>query len=199
MIVGLGNPGRDYAGSRHNVGFDVVDAFCASHGAAWAVRRDFESEVARVRGPFDADLHALKPLTFMNESGRAAAAFCRFFRIEPGEVIVVHDELNLPVGETKLSVRGGPGGHNGVASLLTHLGDGFKRLRIGIGPRHPPGIDLADYVLGKLTPEQSLILKNNLPSHLAGLELLLRQGVAPAMNRLNRRAQSDDRSNDPKL
>lgn len=193
LVVGLGNPGREYADTRHNIGFFVVDAFVRSRSGSWTRRREFEAETARLSQP-DGDLHALKPLTFMNESGRAVAAFCRFYRIQPEEVVVVYDELNLDLGATKLSITGSAGGHNGVQSLLTHLGDGFRRYRLGIGPRHPPEIDLKDYVLGKFSPAQHTSLTQLLPAYLSGLDLLLTQGVAAAMNRLNRRPPSDDRN-----
>jgi PTH1 family peptidyl-tRNA hydrolase len=193
LIVGLGNPGRDYADTRHNAGFIVADAFAAAHRAEWKRRREFQAEVARVTIA-SGELHLLKPLTFMNASGTAVGAFCRFHKIVPAEVAVIYDELNIPCGRVKLSVSGSAGGHNGVASLLQHFGDGFARFRIGIGPRDPPAIDLQDYVLGKLTPEQQSLLHQNMPEFLAGLDLLLSQGTAAAMNRINRRPVSDDRS-----
>lgn len=195
LIAGLGNPGREYADTRHNIGFLVVDAFVSARGKCWAHRREFTGDVARLGGGAGEELHALRPRTFMNESGLALGAFCRYHRITPAEVVVVYDELNLPFGRTKLSITGSAGGHNGIASLLQHFGDGFCRFRIGVGPRHPPTIDLKDYVLGKLTPEQTHIFQQNLSEYLAGLDLLLTQGVAPAMNRLNRKNSSDDGNN----
>lgn len=194
LVVGLGNPGREYADTRHNIGFVVADAFVRAREGAWAHRREFEADVARVPHAGRRDLHVLKPLTFMNESGQAVAAFSRFHRIEPEEIAVIYDELNLDLGAIKLSIRGSAGGHNGVQSLLTHVGDGFRRLRLGIGPRQPPEIDLKDYVLGKFSPEQQTTLTQLLPVYLSGLDLLLTQGVAAAMNRLNRRPPSDDRN-----
>jgi peptidyl-tRNA hydrolase, PTH1 family len=192
LIVGLGNPGREYAETRHNLGFIIVDAFAAARGAAWKRERDFEGDVARLRRDAGGDLLLLKPATYMNESGRSVAAFGRYFQITPPESAVVYDEINLPFGRTKLSISGSAGGHNGVASLLQLFGDGFRRFRIGIGPRDPPEIDLKDYVLGRLSAAQKTILQQNLPDYLAGLELLLTQGVARAMNQLNRRTTTDD-------
>ncbi|MBE2213646.1 MAG: aminoacyl-tRNA hydrolase [Opitutaceae bacterium] len=193
LIVGLGNPGRDYADTRHNIGFVVADAFVRAREGSWTRRREFDADVAKITQGAQRDLFVLKPQTFMNESGRAVAAFCRFFRIEPTEVVLIYDELNLDLGGTKLSIRGSAGGHNGVQSVLTHLGDGFRRFRLGIGPRQPPEIDLKDFVLGKFTPEQQTTLTQLLPAYLSGLDLILTQGVAAAMNRLNRRQPSDDR------
>jgi len=194
LIVGLGNPGREYADTRHNIGFVVADAFVRAREGAWMRRREFEADVAKITQGARGDLFVLKPQTFMNESGRAVGAFCRFFRFVPEEVVVVYDELNLDLGATKLSISGSAGGHNGVQSVLTHLGDGFRRYRLGIGPRQPPGIDLKDYVLGRFTPEQQTTLTQLLPATLSGLDLLLTQDVAAAMNRLNRRPPSDDRN-----
>jgi len=193
LIVGLGNPGREYADTRHNIGFIVVDAFVQARQGSWARRPEFEAELARVRGVGSQEVLVLKPLTFMNESGRAVQSLCRFHRLAPEEVLVVYDELNLDMGLAKVSITGSAGGHNGVQSLLAHLGEGFRRYRLGIGPRQPPEIDLKDYVLGRLTPTQLSTLKHLLPEFLSGLDLLLSQDVAAAMNRLNRRPSSDDR------
>jgi PTH1 family peptidyl-tRNA hydrolase len=197
LIVGLGNPGREYADTRHNIGFRVVDAFALAQRAAWVHRREFHADVARLTGRDEGDLHLLKPRTYMNESGECVGAFARYLQIAPSEVVVIYDELNLAFGRMKLSVTGSAGGHNGVASLLQHFGDGFRRFRIGVGPRHPPEIDLKDYVLGKLTSEQENIFQQNLSEFLAGLDLLLTQGVSQAMNRLNRRPSSDDGNSHP--
>ena len=194
LVVGLGNPGREYADTRHNIGFVVADACVRARAGSWTHRREFEAEVARIPGGSRGDLHVLKPLTFMNESGRAVGAFCRFFRLIPEEVVVIYDELNLDLGAVKLSITGSAGGHNGVQSLLSHVGDGFRRYRLGIGPRQPPEIDLKDYVLGRFTPAQQTILTQRMPAYLSGLDLLLTQDVATAMNRLNRRQPSDDRN-----
>jgi PTH1 family peptidyl-tRNA hydrolase len=197
LIVGLGNPGREYADTRHNIGFRVVETFALAPRAAWEHRREFRADVARISDRGEGDLHLLKPRTFMNESGESVGALARYLRIAPTEIVVIYDEMNLPFGRVKLSVTGSAGGHNGVASVLQHIGDGFRRFRIGIGPRHPPEIDLKDYVLGRLTSAQENIFQQNLPEFLAGLDLLLTQGVSEAMNRLNRKSSSDDGNSNP--
>jgi peptidyl-tRNA hydrolase, PTH1 family len=148
LIVGLGNPGREYEKTRHNAGFWWVDAIADRKRAAWKRETKFSGYVARIEEG-ERDFWLLKPSTFMNESGRSVSAFLRFYRIEPGSMLVVHDELDLPPGSVKLKKGGGTGGHNG----LTDIGDAldskdFWRLRIGIG--HPGHRDLvADYVLDK--------------------------------------------------
>jgi PTH1 family peptidyl-tRNA hydrolase len=193
LIVGLGNPGRDYAETRHNVGFVALDAFAAKARVAWSTRREFESEVARWEHG-GTTVHLLKPQTFMNESGKAVGAFVRYHRLDPSEVVVAFDEINLPVGRAKLSNSGSAGGHNGLANVLSHLGGDFIRFRIGVGPRHPPEIGLKDYVLGKFTPEQKSSLFQKIPEIIEGFDLLLREGLEPAMNRVNRRPSNNDRN-----
>lgn len=147
LIAGLGNPGRAYAGTRHNVGFVVVDALVASRSGAWKIARDFDAKVARVKSPSaENELHVLKPQAYMNDSGRVLAAYCRYHRIDPEQMVVVFDEINLPIGRTKLSSSGSAGGHNGLASILEHWDGGFLRFRVGVGPRQPAAMDLTDYV-----------------------------------------------------
>ncbi len=148
LIVGLGNPGREYERTRHNAGFWWVDAIADRKRASWKKESKFSGWVTRIEEG-GRDFWMLKPSTYMNESGRSVAAFLRFYRIEPGEMLVVHDELDLPPGVVKLKKGGGTGGHNGLTDVVEHLSTkDFWRLRIGIG--HPGHKDLvADYVLDK--------------------------------------------------
>ena len=129
----------------------------------------------------------VRPLTFMNESGRAVGPLARYHRLPPEAVAAVYDDISLDVGRLKVTVTGSSGGHNGVDSLLQHLGDGFVRFRIGIGPRHPPELDLKDYVLGRFGPEQLAIINQKRDHYVQGLELLLDAGADQAMNQLNRK------------
>jgi PTH1 family peptidyl-tRNA hydrolase len=115
------------------------------------------------------------------------AALARFYKVPADSVIAVYDDLTIDLGLVKVSVTGSAGGHNGVASLLEHLGDGFARYRLGVGPKDPPQMELTDFVLGKFTPAQHSLLTQKLDHHVEGLELLLSRGVEPAMNQLNRR------------
>ncbi len=144
LLVGLGNPGSSYARNRHNVGFMAVDAIHAYwNGGPW--RRKFQSEIAEadvggVRVMF------LKPQTFMNESGRAVVEASRFYKFELNDIIVVHDEIDLPPGKFRMKTGGGTGGHNGLKSISAHMRDGYRRLRIGVG--HPGRKELVpNYVL----------------------------------------------------
>ena len=128
LVVGLGNPGREYDGTRHNVGFAVLDALARALGLAWERSRRFEADLAR--GEIAPGRTALlaKPLTFMNESGRAVQSLASFHRVPPANTIAVYDDLNIALSFVKVSVTGSAGGHNGVASLLAHLGDGITVL-----------------------------------------------------------------------
>ena len=189
LVAGLGNPGREYENTRHNLGWVVLDALARQHGLAWRASTRFEAEIARWDYAPGRTRWLAKPLTFMNDSGRAVAALARFHQFAPDAVAAVYDDLTIDIGLVKVTVTGSAGGHNGVASLLEHLGDGFARYRLGIGPKQPAQMELTDFVLGKFSPEQKNILNQKLETHLAGLDLLLSRGVEPAMNQLNRRDQ----------
>lgn len=189
LVAGLGNPGREYENTRHNLGWVVLDALAKKHGLAWRASSRFEAEIARWDYAPGRTRWLAKPLTFMNDSGRAVAALARFHQLEPASVAAVYDDLTIDVGLVKVTVTGSAGGHNGVASLLAHLGDGFVRYRLGIGPKQPPQMELTDFVLGKFSPEHQILLNQKLETHIAGLDLLLSRGVETAMNQLNRRDQ----------
>lgn len=186
LVAGLGNPGREYESTRHNLGWVVVDALAAKLRLAWKTSAQFEAAIARWDAP-GRTVYFAKPQTFMNDSGRAVAALARFYKVPLESVIVVYDDLTIDLGLVKVSVTGSAGGHNGVASLLEHLGDGFVRYRLGIGPKDPPLMDLKDFVLGKFTPPQHTFVTSSLPNYLSGLDLLLSRGTEAAMNQLNRR------------
>jgi|SRR5208283_675883 len=187
LVAGLGNPGREYELTRHNLGWVAVDAYAAKHRLAWKGAPEFESLVARRDlGPGRA-LWLIKPQTFMNGSGRAVASFARYHRIAPEEVAAVYDDLTIDLGLVKVSVLGSDAGHNGVASLLEHLGTGFARLRLGAGPKQPPEMDIKDFVLARFTTEQLNLIQNKTDAYVQGLELLLEWGPDRAMNQLNRR------------
>ena len=151
LVVGLGNPGREYARNRHNVGYLVADELARRHGGTW--RSKFSGQLAEIR--LDGHKIALlKPETYMNESGRAVSAAARFYKLEPGEVLVIHDEGDFDLGRLELKVGGGLGGHNGLRSIAQHLKtQDFLRLRIGVGrPDRGDRRPLADYVLSNFEP-----------------------------------------------
>ena len=187
LVAGLGNPGRVYDHTRHNLGWVVLDALARKHGLAWTRAPHFEADIARWDVPSLPPRWLVRPTTFMNSSGRAVAAVARFYKIETNEVVAVHDDLAIDLGLLKVSVAGSAGGHNGVASMIEHLGNGFARFRLGIGPKEPAQMELSDFVLGKFPPDQQSIVSQKLDYYVTGLELLLTSGVDPAMNQLNRR------------
>ena len=153
LIIGLGNPGREYERTRHNAGFRWVDAIAGRKRAVWSKERKFHGWITKVEEG-RREFWMLKPATYMNESGRSVAAFLNYFRIETGAMLVVHDELDLAPGTVKLKKGGGTGGHNGLTDIAEHLGTkDFWRLRIGIG--HPGHKDLVtDYVLNESRREE---------------------------------------------
>jgi peptidyl-tRNA hydrolase, PTH1 family len=187
LVAGLGNPGREYEATRHNLGWVVVDALARKHGLAWQSSTRFEAELARWDFAPGHTRWLAKPQTFMNASGRSVAALARFHQFAPESIVAVYDDLTIEVGLMKVTVTGSAGGHNGAASLIEHLGESFIRFRLGIGPKEPAQMDLSDFVLGKFTPAQQTILNQKLTHHVEGLELLLTRGTGPAMNQLNRR------------
>jgi len=190
LVAALGNPGRQYELSRHNAGWLVVDALAARHRLAWQSAPPFEAEVARWTLSAERTVWFVKPLTFMNESGRSVAAMSRYYRIEPVDIAAVYDDLTIDLGLIKVTVSGSSGGHNGAASMLESVGTGFARFRIGIGPRTPPEMDLKDFVLAPFSPEQLTLFQHKLDSFVTGLERLVHDGPDRAMNQLNRRDPS---------
>jgi peptidyl-tRNA hydrolase, PTH1 family len=191
LIAGLGNPGREYAKTRHNLGFVVVDALAAAEGLSWKHEARFEAEIARWNVRPGVTRWLAKPQTYMNESGRALRKLLDFHQVPLESVVAAYDDFNIDLGRVKLSVTGSAGGHNGVASLLEHLGNGFVRYRLGVGVPRPAGMDIKDFVLGKFTPPEQTIIDQNLNSYIEGLRLLLASGTAEAMNRLNRRDRNE--------
>lgn len=191
LIAGLGNPGREYAGSRHNLGFTVVDALAAAEGLSWKHEPRFEADVARWNVRPGVTRWLAKPQTYMNDSGRALRRLLDFHKLPVEALAVAYDDLTIDLGLVKVTVRGSAGGHNGIASLLEHVGSGFVRYRLGIGAPRPAGMDLADFVLGKFSPSEQTIIDQNLNTFVDGLRLLLDSGHSRAMNTLNRRKTHD--------
>ena len=187
LIAGLGNPGREYVGTRHNLGFTVVDALAAAEGLKWGRDSHFKAEIARWDVRPRVTRLLVKPQTFMNDSGPALRALLDFHQVPVDSLIVAYDDLTIDLGLVKVSVSGSAGGHNGVASLLEHLGSGFIRYRLGIGAPRPPEMDIKDYVLGKFSTEQTNLIAQQLTTFVDGLRLLINRGYAEAMNTLNRR------------
>ncbi len=185
LIVGLGNPGAEYERTRHNAGYWFVDELLRRHGGSWRRESRHQSELARSRIA-DVELWLQKPLTFMNGSGAAVASVARFHRIEPAEILVVHDEIDLPPGAARLKQGGGHGGHNGLRDVIAHLGADFWRLRLGVG--HPGSKDeVIDYVLQRPRAEERSLIDAALTSALDVVPELLCAGAQKAMQTLHTR------------
>jgi PTH1 family peptidyl-tRNA hydrolase len=195
LVVGLGNPGRQYAGSRHNAGFEVVEhlaarlGWCPSPADFDRLARD-KFDALMLEGPFSGPggehkLVLLKPMTYMNRSGEAIQKAARFYKVSPQDILVVVDELALPAGKIRLRASGSDGGHNGLRDVRRALGtDQYPRLRVGIDPP-PAGFAGKDYVLGKYTPDQRRTVDETLPRAVDCCLSWLKEGIESAMNRFN--------------
>lgn len=188
LIAGLGNPGPRYQATRHNLGFRVIDEIARKCGLAdSAFRERFHGEVASARLDGE-ELLLLRPHTFMNESGRSVQAACAFYKIKPSELIVAHDELDLPFSDLRLKKGGGDGGNRGIRSVTGALGPDYVRIRLGIG-RPPPDFrgDPADFVLQAFPPIEQPEVEKMLGRAVEAVSLLLSLGLDKAMNRINQR------------
>jgi PTH1 family peptidyl-tRNA hydrolase len=184
LVVGLGNPGGKYRGTRHNVGFEVVDALVARHRLTLQPWKSL-AEAAEWRRP-EGRVWFVKPTTFMNLSGEAVTALMGFYKVELADVLIVCDDVNLPVGRLRARPEGSAGGNNGLASIIAVLGtDGFSRLRIGVG-RGDPRRDLADHVLSRFSPEELDVVNASLDRAAEAVGKWISEGIAPVMNIFNR-------------
>ena len=186
IIVGLGNPGPEHRLTRHNAGFWFVDALARAHGAQFRAHSRYQGEVARV-SVGDQDLTLLKPQTFMNRSGLSIRALVDYSKAQMSQVLVVHDELDLPPGTARLKFGGGHGGHNGLRDTITHCGSEFWRLRLGIG--HPGHRDeVIDYVLQRAAPADETAIVEAVGAALEVLPVFVRDGAEKAMHALHTKA-----------
>lgn len=186
VIAGLGNPGSAYAETRHNAGYRIVDTLAQRAGAVFQNDTRLNGAIAKITLQHR-PAWLVKPLTFMNASGECLGSFCQFYKIPFEQMLVIYDDITLAPGAVKLTVGGGDGGHNGITSLLQHVPNIFPRLRIGIGAKHYPGQDLADHVLGKLTPDEKTIFTEKITFYVQGIETWLAQGTAIAQNFINKK------------
>jgi PTH1 family peptidyl-tRNA hydrolase len=185
LVAGLGNPGKEYERTRHNVGFLVADALARRAGAAFAHEPKWNADVAKA-----ADVTFMKPMTFMNLSGESVGDFCRYFKIEPAQALVIIDDIALPLGRLRLRRSGSAGGHNGLESVLMHLGtEQVPRLRIGIGSAAETGDKakgtLVGHVLGKFSAEEQAALDQAVNRAADAVDFAQAHGFEAAMNRYN--------------
>ena len=183
IIVGLGNPGDKYAGTRHNVGFWLVDRLAANTGAVLKAEKKVLGEVAQTSLAYR-NIRLMKPTTYMNESGQAVRRVLDFYKVEPEQLLVLHDELDLPPGTVRLKKGGGHGGHNGLRDIISHCGKDFPRLRIGIGhPGHKSQV--SGYVLRNPGSKERRLIEDSLPPAAEAVERLLTDGLEKAMHWLH--------------
>ena len=161
LVVGLGNPGNEYNGTRHNIGFDAVTAFVASDSSfdPWMNKKDLKCSFTSARMG-DTKVLVIKPTTFMNLSGEAVQAVMSFYKIAPEQTLVINDELDVDFGQIRLRNGGSSAGHNGLKSIIAHASENFGRCRIGIGPKTPNEIDSSDFVLQRFSDKEVVDLKN---------------------------------------
>jgi PTH1 family peptidyl-tRNA hydrolase len=190
LIVGLGNPGTEYARSRHNAGFQFVDELARRHGASFRSEPRHRAELARATMG-GSELWLLKPMDYMNHSGPPVRSVATFYKVPLAAILVAYDELDFPAGAVRLKQGGGAAGHNGMRDVIAHLGDAFWRLRIGIG--HPGDRSLVlDYVLGRPPAAEAQLLAGAIGAAADVLPLLLNDGAQIAMNRLHSRDAAVD-------
>src|SRR5262245_27978125 len=195
LVVGLGNPGPKYAGTRHNVGFDVVDYLAAGPSCS-AFREKFEAFVAELKEG-DETILLMKPLTFMNLSGRAVRAILDFYKLPVEQLLVVCDDFNLPLGKLRVRAKGSHGGQNGLRSVQEQLGtDAYARLRIGVG-QPAPG-DAVDFVLSKFRPGERKEAEETVASAAQAVLVWVRSGTEACMNRFNGPPDDEKKKDKPK-
>jgi len=186
MIVGLGNPGRQYEETRHNIGFMVLDRLAAASGVGFQSLAKWQCHLAKL--PDDGTL-LLKPQTFMNLSGRAVRQALAWHKWPPESMLVIYDDVSLPLGTLRFRAKGSAGGHNGIKSIIEHLGgDVFPRLKIGIGSSQPG--NMTGHVLGKFSPDEKLLLENTLATAFEAVQLACSEGIAAAANQYHSRTPS---------
>lgn len=185
LIVGLGNPGAQYDRTRHNAGFDYVDELASSLGASWQLDSKYLAEMAKVNIA-GTTVWLMKPMTFMNRSGQSVASFANFYKFDPKQILVAHDELDLPAGVARFKLGGGHGGHNGLRDIIARLGNikDFYRLRLGIG--HPgSAAEVVNYVLGKPHPDDQIRLARAIDAAIAETPKVVAGDWQKAMNLLH--------------
>jgi PTH1 family peptidyl-tRNA hydrolase len=189
LIAGLGNPGREYARTRHNVGFEVLESLAARHSATWSKKPD--AEIAR----WGQEAVLVKPQTFVNLSGPAVQRWQHFYRVALEDVLIVVDEVNLEAGRLRIRRSGSAGGHNGLKSIVAALGtDQFARLRLGVGGGERKS--LSSHVLGRFTPDEEAIIEAAIARSVEAIELFVEVGIVAAMDRYNRKDDKSDKSNE---
>ena len=185
LVVGLGNPGLQYLFTRHNAGFAVVEQLAIGCNAHFSAKRSFYCDLAKAQLG-GCDVLLAKPQTYMNVSGKAVVAILNWYKLMPGDLMVIHDDVSLPLGKIRLQKNGGAGGQHGVESIIEHLGGrkDFDRLKLGVGP-DPGGFDRADYVLAPVPQEQRELFERSVTTSAEAVISWLENGLEKAMNQFN--------------
>lgn len=198
VVAGLGNPGPRYDGTRHNIGFMAIDKLADRHGASWKPESRLCAHTASIMVSGKPVL-LIKPQTFMNVSGKAIGEVCRFYKWSPKEVLVIVDEFQLPVGRSKLSLKGSDGGHNGLKDIIGRFGPHFPRYRLGVEPEERGHQPMADVVLGNFSESERKKLANSWERVLAELERIIQLGPELAINTINQRIPKNEPAKETKL
>jgi PTH1 family peptidyl-tRNA hydrolase len=180
LVAGLGNPGLQYSGTRHNVGFMVIDALAGKKGVTLSRSASWGSELGKW-----GDILLIKPLSYMNRTGEALGRFAHYFKVQPEEILVVVDDVALPLGRLRLRQTGSDGGHNGLKSIIVHVGESFMRLRIGIGASSDAE-QLTDHVLGEFDRSEKPTVERAIDRATEAIEHVARNGIVSAMNNYNK-------------
>ena len=182
LVAGLGNPGPEYVATRHNIGFMVADQFAAQVGSTWEKSSKWDALLAKC-----GSVLLIKPMSFMNRSGHPLFAVAQFYKIEPQQILVVLDDLALPVGRLRLRARGGSGGHNGLESVIMQVGtEEIPRLRIGIGEAPRPAVAGVDYVLNRFFDEEKPLVRSTIDRAVEAVKCAIDKGLVSAMNTFNK-------------
>lgn len=185
LLIGLGNPELKYLDTRHNIGFMIVDACAQEWGLSWQEEKRFQGWIAEGIAKGGKKVRLLKPTTYMNRSGQSVRAVYDWYKIPLHSLLVVYDDLDLPLGSLRLRKSGSAGGHNGMKSIISHLGtQDFSRLRIGIGKSNQPG-ETVSHVLGKFTPDEKPVIETVIKQGVKAIELAMQDGIEKAMNQYN--------------
>ncbi len=188
LIVGLGNPGREYVDSRHNLGFKCINSLARNHGI------ELKKQQAKARVGFgqigDGKVVLAKPKTYMNLSGESVAPLARFYKIDPPDILIIHDDVDLPLGKIRIREKGSPAGHNGLKSIIQYLGtQEFPRLKVGIGTLETTDSEASlrtpEYVLGRFTSDEKLIVTEVCARVAEAVECIIAEGITAAMNKYN--------------
>jgi peptidyl-tRNA hydrolase, PTH1 family len=198
LVIGLGNPGMEYERTRHNVGFRVVDKLAAQQGWKWNERR---SRAILAGGNLGLEkVMLVKPITYMNLSGESVGELMRWYKLQPEDILVVYDELDLPVGKVRLRSSGSAAGHNGMKSIIHHLHtDTFPRLRVGVGHPTNTHIQGKDHVLGIPPIDESILIETGEDRAVEAIRLVITQGIATTMNLVNMDPEEVQRKAEEKL